>query len=86
MHRIQDVTFSWLGEFRTQPGLHVNPETVFMWFFAPGPMPYHRPSSELEMIKMEHQKEISELKKFLSEISEALDKCKVLTEKTNSYQ
>ncbi|MEJ1271152.1 putative gene 8220 [Cricetulus griseus] len=56
-----------------------------MGFFAPGAMPYHRLNSELEMVKMEHQKEMSDMKKFPKEISEALCKCKVLTEKTNSY-
>ncbi|EGW05441.1 Disks large-like 5 [Cricetulus griseus] len=45
----------------------------------------NRLNSELEMVKMEHQKEMSDMKKFPKEISEALCKCKVLTEKTNSY-
>ncbi|EGW12732.1 hypothetical protein I79_024007 [Cricetulus griseus] len=42
--------------------------------------------SELEILKMERQKEMSDMKKFPKEISEALSKCKVLTEKTNSYR
>ncbi|XP_040608715.1 disks large homolog 5-like [Mesocricetus auratus] len=45
----------------------------------------NRPNSDLEMLKMEHQKEMSDLKKYPKEISEALYKCMVLTEKTNSY-
>ncbi|CAH6791584.1 Gm5624 [Phodopus roborovskii] len=45
----------------------------------------NRLNSELEMLEIEHQKEISDLKKFPKEISEALYKCKVLTEKTNTY-
>ena len=57
-----------------------------MGIFAPGAMPYHRLNSELEFLKMERQKEMSDMKKFPKEISEALNKCKVLTEKTNSYR
>ncbi|EGW05442.1 Disks large-like 5 [Cricetulus griseus] len=45
----------------------------------------NRLKSELEILKMERQKEMSDMKKFPKEISEALCKYKVLTEKTNSY-
>ncbi|OBS64063.1 hypothetical protein A6R68_07398 [Neotoma lepida] len=50
-------------------------------------MPYHRLNSELEMLKMEHKKEhkMSDVKKLPKEISEALYKCKELSEKTNHY-
>lgn len=46
----------------------------------------NRLNSELEELKMDHQKETSELEKFPKEISEASSKCKELTEKTNSYR
>lgn len=42
--------------------------------------------SELEELKMDHQKEMSELEKFPKEISEVSSKCKELTEKINSYR
>ncbi|KAK7797855.1 hypothetical protein U0070_010619 [Myodes glareolus] len=45
----------------------------------------NRLNSEREELKMDHQKETSELEKFPKEISEASSKCKELTEKTNSY-
>ncbi|KAM7318262.1 hypothetical protein ACRRTK_022999 [Alexandromys fortis] len=45
----------------------------------------NRLNSELEELKMDHQKEMSELEKFPKEISEASSKCKELTETTNSY-
>lgn len=59
---------------------------MFIGFFAPGYTPYYRLNSEIEMLKIEHQKEMSDLKNFPKEISEALYKGKELTEKTNSYQ
>ena len=59
---------------------------VFMGFFVPHPMFYHRLNSEIEELKMDHQKEMSELEKFPKEISEASSKCKELTETTNSYR
>ena len=58
--------------------------TVFMGFFVPGPMLYHRLNSELE-IRI-HQKETSVLEKFPKEISEDSSRRKELTEKTNSYR
>ncbi|XP_059101141.1 disks large homolog 5-like [Peromyscus eremicus] len=45
----------------------------------------NRLKSELEMLKTQHKKEISDVKKFPKEICEALYKCKELSEKTNSY-
>ncbi|OBS59310.1 hypothetical protein A6R68_09565, partial [Neotoma lepida] len=45
----------------------------------------NRLNSELEMLKMEHKKEMPDLKKFPKDISEALYKYKELSEKTNSY-
>ncbi|XP_057650032.1 disks large homolog 5-like [Chionomys nivalis] len=46
----------------------------------------NRLNSELEELKMDHQKEMSELEKFPKEINEASSKCKELTEKINSYR
>ncbi|XP_052570898.1 disks large homolog 5-like, partial [Peromyscus californicus insignis] len=40
---------------------------------------------ELEMLNMEHKKVMVDLEKFPNEISEALNKCKELTEETVSY-
>ena len=60
--------------------------TVFMGFFVPVPMLYQRLNSELEELKMDHQKETSEPEKFPKEISEASSMSKELTEKTNSYR
>ena len=60
--------------------------TVFMGFFVPVFMLYHRLNSDLEKLKMDHQKETSEVEKFPKEISEASSNCKELTEKTNSYR
>ncbi|OBS71699.1 hypothetical protein A6R68_13724, partial [Neotoma lepida] len=40
---------------------------------------------ELEMLKTEHKKEMSDVKKFPKEIGEALYKYKELSEKTSSY-
>ena len=60
--------------------------TVFMGFFVPGPMLYHRLNSELEELKMDYQKEMSEVEKFSKEISEASSNCKEMTVKTNSYR
>lgn len=51
-----------------------------MGFFVPVVMLYHRLNSELEVLIMDHQKAMSDLKKFPKEISEALYKCKELTE------
>lgn len=47
-------------------------------------MPYHRLNFELEMLNMEHKKVMVDLEKFPNEISEALNKCKELTEETVS--
>ena len=60
--------------------------TVFMGFFVPGSMLCHRLNSEREELKMDHQKETSELEKFPKEISEDSSRRKELTEKTNSYR
>ncbi|KAL6032218.1 hypothetical protein STEG23_027107, partial [Scotinomys teguina] len=43
-------------------------------------------NSDLEGLKMEHEKEMSDMNKFLEEISEALHKCKESNENTNSYR
>ncbi|KAL6036463.1 hypothetical protein STEG23_034174, partial [Scotinomys teguina] len=43
-------------------------------------------NSDLEGLKMEHEKEMSDMNKFLEEISEALHKCKEPNENTNSYR
>ncbi|XP_052570903.1 disks large homolog 5-like [Peromyscus californicus insignis] len=59
---------------------------VFMGFFAPGAMSYHRLKYELEMLKTEHKKEMSDVKKFPKEICEVSYKCKELSEQTNSYR
>ncbi|EGW12576.1 Disks large-like 5 [Cricetulus griseus] len=58
---------------------------VFMGFFSPGAMPYHRLNFELEMLNMEHKQVMSDLQKLPMEISDALDKCKALSEKTKSF-
>ncbi|XP_059108424.1 disks large homolog 5-like isoform X1 [Peromyscus eremicus] len=42
--------------------------------------------SELEMLKTQHEKEMSDVKKFPKEICEASYKCKELSEQTNSYR
>ncbi|XP_052608939.1 uncharacterized protein LOC128119611 isoform X2 [Peromyscus californicus insignis] len=42
--------------------------------------------SELEMLKIQHEKEMSDVKKFPKEITEASYKCKELSEQTNSYR
>ncbi|OBS77806.1 hypothetical protein A6R68_19804 [Neotoma lepida] len=47
-------------------------------------MPDHRLNFELEMLNMEHKKVMLDLEKFPKEISEALYKCKLLTEETVS--
>ncbi|XP_076410505.1 disks large homolog 5-like [Peromyscus maniculatus bairdii] len=57
-----------------------------MGFFAPGVMPYHRLKSELEMLKTQHKKEMSDVKKFPKEICEASYNCKELSKHTNSYR
>ena len=57
-----------------------------MGFFVPVPMLYHRQNSELEELKMDHQKETPELEKFPKEISQDSSRSKELTEKTNSYR
>ena len=44
---------------------------------------YHRLNSELEELKMDHQKETSELENFHKEIRESSYKCKELT---NTYR
>ncbi|KAL6094068.1 hypothetical protein STEG23_009602, partial [Scotinomys teguina] len=46
----------------------------------------NRLNSDLEGLKMEHEKEMSDMNKFLEEISEALHKCKEPNENTNSYR
>ncbi|CAO2600043.1 Disks large homolog 5 [Lemmus lemmus] len=46
----------------------------------------NRLNSELEELKMDHQKEMSDVKKFHKEISEGSYKRKELTEKINSYR
>ncbi|XP_059108436.1 putative leucine-rich repeat-containing protein DDB_G0290503 [Peromyscus eremicus] len=45
----------------------------------------NRLNSELEILKTQHKKEMSDVKKFPKEICEASYKCKKLSEKTNSY-
>ena len=40
---------------------------MFIGFFDPGYVPYHMLNSELEMLKIDHQKEMSDLKKFPKE-------------------
>ncbi|XP_059101094.1 disks large homolog 5-like isoform X1 [Peromyscus eremicus] len=42
--------------------------------------------SELEMLKTQHEKEMSDVKKFPKEICEASYKCKELSEQTTSYR
>nr|XP_042136294.1 uncharacterized protein LOC121820876 isoform X3 [Peromyscus maniculatus bairdii] len=44
-----------------------------------------RLKSELEMLKTQHKKEMSDVKKFPKEVCEASYKCKKLSEQTNSY-
>nr|XP_048312883.1 disks large homolog 5-like [Myodes glareolus] len=46
----------------------------------------NRLNSELEQLKMDHQKKMSDVKKFHKEISEGSYKCKELTEKIDSYR
>ncbi|XP_076410621.1 disks large homolog 5-like isoform X2 [Peromyscus maniculatus bairdii] len=46
----------------------------------------NRLKSELEMLKTQHKKEMSDIKKFPKEICEASYKCKELSEQTNSYR
>lgn len=53
-----------------------------MGFFSPGAVSYRR----LEMLKMEQQAQMSDVKKFPKESSEALYKRKYLTEKSSFYQ
>nr|XP_042136295.1 uncharacterized protein LOC121820876 isoform X4 [Peromyscus maniculatus bairdii] len=45
----------------------------------------NRLKSELEMLKTQHKKEMSDVKKFPKEVCEASYKCKKLSEQTNSY-
>ncbi|XP_076410482.1 disks large homolog 5-like isoform X2 [Peromyscus maniculatus bairdii] len=46
----------------------------------------NRLKSELDMLKTQHKKEMSDIKKFPKEICEASYKCKELSEQTNSYR
>ncbi|XP_037057629.1 uncharacterized protein LOC119087098 [Peromyscus leucopus] len=46
----------------------------------------NRLKSELEMLKTQHKKEMSDVKKFPKKICEASYKCKELSEQTNSYR
>ncbi|XP_076410618.1 disks large homolog 5-like isoform X2 [Peromyscus maniculatus bairdii] len=46
----------------------------------------NRLKSELEMLKTQHKKEMSDIKKFPKEICEGSYKCKELSEQTNSYR
>ncbi|XP_076410557.1 disks large homolog 5-like [Peromyscus maniculatus bairdii] len=45
----------------------------------------NRLKSEIEMLKRQHKKEMSDVKKFPKEVCEASYKCKKLSEQTNSY-
>ncbi|XP_076410477.1 disks large homolog 5-like [Peromyscus maniculatus bairdii] len=45
----------------------------------------NRLKSEIDMLKTQHKKEMSDVKKFLKEVCEASYKCKKLSEQTNSY-
>ncbi|XP_027290300.2 disks large homolog 5, partial [Cricetulus griseus] len=45
----------------------------------------NRLNFELEMLNMEHKQVMSDLQKLPMEISDALDKCKALSEKTKSF-
>ncbi|XP_076410372.1 disks large homolog 5-like [Peromyscus maniculatus bairdii] len=46
----------------------------------------NRLKSEIEMLKTQHKKEMSDVKKFPDKICEASYKCKELSEQTNSYR
>lgn len=64
--------------------IHVILADVFMVFFSPGAMLYHRLNFELEMLKMEHKQVVSDQLKLPREISKAVDKCNQLMEETES--
>ena len=57
---------------------------VFMVFFSPGVMPYHRLNFEFEMLKMEHKQVVSDQLKLPREVSKVVDKCNQLMEETKS--
>ena len=62
--------------------IHVILADVFMVFFSPGAMPYHRLNFEFEMLKMEHNQVVNDQLKLPREVSKAVDKCNQLMEET----
>lgn len=76
---------NWAGMIHDTALFMISMLPVFMGFFSPGALSYHRLNS-FEMMKKEHKQVMSDLQKFPLEINNAVNKCKQLMEINESYR